>query len=138
MVLKLMVPLIAVVGAGFLAVVFYRWRNPGIIVRPGTGARLGALGGLFCTGITAVLAAVRVAVLREEGDIRRVLLDAVQQQAQRYPDPQFQATLDFMRSPAGLMFMMGALVVFALTAFLLLGTLGGALGGVVVGRRQRD
>lgn len=138
MVLKLVAPLIAVIGAGFLAVAFYRRNSPGVMVRAGAGARLGALCGAFCSAMTAVLGSMRVAFLHEGDQIRRVLLEAVQQTAARYPDPQFQPTLDFMRSSGGMVFMMAVLLVFALLAFLLLGTLGGALGGVVLGQRERS
>jgi hypothetical protein len=138
MVLKLMAPLIAVVGAGFFAVAFYRRNAPGVLVGPGAGARLGALCGLFCAAMTAVLAALRVAALREEVVIRRLMLDAVQQTAARYSDPQFQATLDFLRSPAGLVFMMAFLLILGLLTFLFLGVVGGALGGVVLGHRDRS
>jgi hypothetical protein len=137
-VLKLMVPLIAVIAAGFLAVAFYRRNLPGVVVRAGTGARLGALCGLFCSAMTAVLLALRVALLHEWAEIRRVLLEGVQQTAARYSDPQFQPSLDFMRSPTGLIVMMAFLVIFASLAFLLLGTLGGALGGAWLGRQDRS
>ena len=138
MVLKLMVPLVATIGAGFLAVAFYRRRNPELAMNARTGMRLGALCGLFCSGMTAILAAIRVAILREGGDIRNALLDIVRQTAARYPDPQFQAALDFWRSPAGLMFMLAVLLIFALLVFVLLGGLGGALAGSVLGRRDRS
>ena len=138
MVLKLVVPLIAAVGAGFLAVSLYRRRNPEIAMHARLGARLGALCGFFCSCMTAILAAVRVALLHEGEEVRRLLLDSIQQQAGRYPDPQFQATLDFIRSPAGLAFMMVFLAIFGLIVLLLLGTAGGALGGVAFGRKPRS
>jgi len=138
MVLKLMAPLIAVVGAGFFAVAFYRRNSPGVVVRAGAGARLGALCGLFCSAITAALGALRVAVLHEGEEIRRVMLDVVQQNAARYSDPQFQPTLDFLRSPAGLVLMMVFLLIIGFLIFLFLGTLGGALGGVILGRSDRS
>lgn len=137
MVLKLMVPILAVLGAGFLAVAFYRRNSPGIAVGAGAGARLGALCGLFCFGITAILEALAAVVLHKGEEIRRFLLDAIQQTAARYPDPQFQPGLDFMRSPAGLVFMMVFLLMFGFLTFLLLGTCGGALGGALLGRRDR-
>ena len=138
MVLKLIVPLIAALGAGFLAVALYRRSNPGIAVQARVGARLGALCGFFCFCMTAILAAIRVATLHEGGEIRRILTDAVQQQASRYSDPQLQASLDFMRSSAGLAFMMVLLAIFGLILFILLGTLGGAMGGAALGRRGRE
>jgi hypothetical protein len=137
MVLRLIVPVIAVIGAGFLAVALYRRRNPEIAVRARTGARLGAICGFFCAGMTAILGAFRVAILHEGGKIRTVLLDALQQQSSRYPAPEFQSSLDFFRSPTGLVLMLVFFFIVALILFILLGMLGGALGGVGVGRRDR-
>ena len=137
MVLKLMAPLIAVVGAGFFAVALYRRESPGVIVRPGMGARLGALCGLFCSAMTAALVALRIAVFHEGQEVRRMMLEAIQQNAARYSDPQFQPTWEFLRSPAGLVLMIFLLLIFGFMIFLFLGTLGGALGAAIVGRRDR-
>ena len=136
-VLKLMVPVIAAIGAGFLAVAFYRRRNPQIMVGPRQGARLGAICGLFCSGMMAVLLPLRVAVLHEGAEIHDALLEAVRQSAARNSDPQVQAALDFMRSPAGLAFMLALLLILGLVMLVLLGSLGGVLGGAVLGRRDR-
>jgi hypothetical protein len=138
MVFRLIVPVIAVIGAGFLAVALYRRRNPEIAVSARTGARLGAICGFFCAGMTAILGAFRVAILHEGGKIRTVLLDALQQQSGRYPDPEFQTSLDFFRSPTGLVLMLVFFFIVALILFILMGMLGGALGGVGMGRRDRS
>jgi len=138
MVCRLVVPLIAVLGAGFLAVAFYRRNTLGAAVRAGAGARLGALCGAFCAAMTAVLAALRIILLHEEGEIRQMLLDLLQQNAARYPDSQSQATLEFLRTPAGLVFMMAFLLIFAFFMFLFLATVGGAIGGAVMGRRDKS
>jgi hypothetical protein len=138
MVLRLIVPVIAVIGAGFLAVALYRRRNPEIAVRARTGARLGAVCGFFCAGMTAILGAFRVAILHEGGKIRTGLLDALQQQSGRSPDPDFQTSLNFFRSPTGLVLMLVFFLIVVLILFILLGMLGGALGGVGVGRRDRS
>jgi hypothetical protein len=138
MVCKLIVPVIAVIGAGFLAVSIYRRNNPTALLRAGTGARLGALCGLFCSAMTAVLGALRVLVLREGGEIRKTMLEVVQQSASRYSDPQSQAALDFLRSPAGLVLFMIVLLIFGCLMFILMGTVGGALGAAVLGRRGRS
>jgi len=137
MVLKLMVPLIAAIGAGFLAVAFYRRRNPEAAVNARSGARLGAICGLFCSGMTAVLTALRVALLHEGEAVRNALLEGIRQAAAKYPDPQFQASLDFMRSSAGLTLMLAALAIFGCVTILLLGALGGTLGGAMLGRQDR-
>jgi hypothetical protein len=138
MVLRLIVPVIAVIGAGFLAVALYRRRNPEIVVSARTGARLGAICGFFCAGMTAILGALRVAILHEGGKILTVLLDALQQQSGRYSDPEFQAPLDFFRSPTGLVLMLMFFFIAALIILILLGMLGGALGGASLGRRDRS
>jgi hypothetical protein len=137
MVLKLVVPLIAVVGAGFLAVSLYRRQSPEVPISAGAGARLGALCGLFCSAITTILGSLRVLILHEAGEIRSAMLDAVQHTATVYSDPQFQQTLDFLRTPTGMVFMMVCMLIFMFLIFLLLATLGGALGGVTLGRRNR-
>jgi hypothetical protein len=134
MVCKLVVPVIAVIGAGFLAVAIYRRNNPTARLRAGTGARLGALSGLFCSAITAVLGALRVLALNEGGEIRKTMLDVLQQTATRYPDPQSQSALEFLRGPAGLAFFM----LFGALMFILMGTIGGALGAALRGRRDRS
>jgi len=138
MVLGLMVPLIAVLGAGFLAVAFYRRNHPHVAVRAGSGARLGAVCGVFCSGMTAILGALRVAILHEGNAIRNWILDQVRQTAVRFPGPQSQPGLEFMRSPVGLMFMLAFLLVAGAVLLVLLSTLGGALGGALLGRRDKN
>lgn len=145
MVLRLIVPVIAVIGAGFLAVALYRRRNPEIAVSARTGARLGAVCGFFCFGITLVLGALRVTILHEGaevwtavGEIRAAVLQNLQQQAGRYSAEQLQTTLDFVRSPSGLVVILSFLFLLALIVFILMSVLGGALGGVGMRRRDRS
>jgi len=138
MVCKLVVPVIAVIGAGFLAVSIYRRNNPAALLRAGTGARLGALCGLFCSAMTAVLGALRVLALREGGEIRKAMLDVIRQSASRYSDPQSQSALELLRSPTGLVLFMMVLLIFGCLMFILMGTIGGALGAAVLGRRNRS
>jgi FtsH-binding integral membrane protein len=137
MVLQLIVPVIAAIGAGFLAVALYRRRNPEIAVHARTGARLGAIAGFFCAGMTAILGTLRVAILREGGKIRAALLAAVDQQAVRYNDPQSQTVLDFLRSPTGILLFLVFLIIVGIIVLIVLGMLGGALGGASLSRRDR-
>jgi len=138
MVAKLVVPVIAVIGAGFLAVAFFRRRAPEAAMNSRAGARLGALCGLFSSGITAILLSLKITLLHQGGEVRRMILDWIQQAAARYPDPQAQPTLDFLRSSGGMIFMLVFFLIFAFLVFLILGTLGGALGGAILGRRDRS
>ncbi len=136
MALGLMVPFLAVVGAGFLAVGFYRRRNPGVSIRAGAGARLGAASGLLCYGMSAVLEAL-VAIFHKGAVLRDKMLEAIQQAASRTTDPQAVAMLDYLKSPAGMALMMVFVLIFAFIAFVVLSSLGGALGGVLLGRANR-
>ncbi len=129
---------LAVLGAGFLAVAFYLRRIPGTVVSAKEGARLGGISGLLCFGMWAILEALAVAVLHKGPEVRKVMLDAVEQQASRYSDPQFQATVDFMRSPAGVTVMMVGTLVVAFLACVILASIGGALAGAFLGRRGRS
>lgn len=138
MVLKLINPIIAGVGAGFLAVALYRRGNPLVAIRAGSGARIGAVAGFFCAGVTGIFGTIRVLILHEVGAIRALLLENVRQTATRYSDPQYQQTLDFMRSDAGLAFMLAFVLIAGLVALVLLGMLGGAVGGASLGRRGRS
>jgi hypothetical protein len=137
MCLGLMVPILAMLGAGFLAVVLYRRRTSGGFLKAWTGAQIGAASGLFSFGMAAIIEAVAVAVFRSGGQIRGKMLEAIQQASSRTSDPQAQQVFDYFKSPAGMAVMMVFVLVFALLSFILMGGIGGALGGVFFGRRDR-
>jgi hypothetical protein len=137
MCLGLMVPFLAMLGAGFLAVVIYRRRAAGALVKASTGAQLGAVSGMFSFGMAAIVEAVAVAVFRSGAQVREKMLGAIQQAASRTNDPQAQAVFDYFKSPAGMALMMVFVLIFALVSFIVLGGIGGALGGVFLGRRDR-
>jgi hypothetical protein len=137
MALGLMVPFLAVAGAGFLAVGFYRRRHPGALIKPGAGARLGAVSGLLCFGMSAVLEALSLAIFPKGAVLREKMLEAIQQTASHTTDPQAVAMLDYLKSPGGMAVMMVFVLIFAFVAFVALSSLGGALGGIVLGRANR-
>jgi hypothetical protein len=137
MCLGLMVPILAMLGAGFLAVVLYRWRTLGGFIKAWTGGQIGAVSGLFSFGMAAIIEAVAVAVFRSGGEIRNKMLDAIQQAASRTNDPQAHQVFDYFKSPAGMAVMMVFVLIFALLSFIVVGGIGGALGGVFFGRRDR-
>ncbi len=137
MVLGLMASFLAVVGAGFLAVGFYRRRNPGVLIKAGEGARLGAVSGLLCFAMSAVLEAFRLAMFHKGAVLRDKMLEGIQQAGSRTTDPQAVAMLDYLKSPAGMAAMMGLVLIFAFVACVVLSSLGGALGGILLGRANR-
>jgi hypothetical protein len=129
-------PFVAALGVGFLAVAFSRRRAPGI--RSGAGARLGALSGLLFFGMSTILQTLAVAVLHKSSEIRSEMLDKVQQAAARYPGPEGQGFVDFVKTPNGFATMMVASIIFGVIAFIVLGSCGGALGAALLGRRGRS
>jgi hypothetical protein len=137
MALGLMVPFLAVVGAGFLAVGFYRRRNPGVPIKAGAGARLGAVSGLLCFAMSAVFEALALAIFRKGAVLRDKMLEAIQQAASRTTDPQAVAMLDYLKSPRGMAVMTVSVLIFAFIAFVVLSSLGGALGGILLSRANR-
>ena len=130
-------PFVGMVSVGFLAVVFYRQGRPGASIRPGTGARLGALSGLICFAMASIVEAMLVLVLHRGSEIRQALLTAINQAAARTSDAQALAMFEHFRSPEGLEFLMVFGLLFGLVAAIVLSALSGALGGAVLGPRRK-
>jgi hypothetical protein len=130
-------PFVAMLGAGILAVIFSRRRSPEMVIKAGRGARLGAISGLFCFGMSAALEAMVVAVFHKGPEVRNAMLQVIQQAAAKSNDPQVTAALDYFKSPQGLAVMLLFALVSAFFASIILGSIGGALGGAFLGRRDR-
>jgi hypothetical protein len=130
-------PFVGMVSVGFLAVVFYRQGRPQASIRPGTGARLGALSGLICFAMASIVEAMLVLVLHRGSEIRQALLTAINQAAARTSDAQALAMFEHFRSPEGLEFLMVFGLLFGLVAAIVLSALSGALGGAVLGPRRK-
>ena len=122
---------------GFLAVAFSRQRGAGTVIRAAAGARLGALSGLVFFGGSTILQLLAVVVLHKGAEIRSQMIDTFQQAAARYPGPELQPVLDFVKSPGGFTFMMVASLFVGFMAFTILGGVGGALGASLLRRRDR-
>ena len=130
-------PFVAMLGAGSLAVIFARRRSPEMVMKAGTGARLGAISGLFCFGMSATLEAIVVAVFHKGPEVRSAMLQIIQQTAAKTNDPQVAAALDYFKSPQGVVVVLLFALVTAFFASIILGSIGGALAGVFLGRRDR-
>jgi hypothetical protein len=131
-------PFVAMLSVGFLAVVFYRQRQPEIPINAGVGARIGALGGLLWFGMSFILQGLVVVVLQKGPELRDEMFKRMQQTAASANDPQVQAMIDYFKTPAGLALLIVMGVVFAFVAALALGALGGAVGGSLFGRRNKS
>jgi hypothetical protein len=128
---------LGMIAAGVLAVLFYRRRNADANLSPGMGARLGAISGMLGFGIFAVFTSVEVLVFHSGGQLRAALLEAVQQSASRTADPQAQQILDYLKSPPGLALVMVLGLAVMFVVFLIFSSLGGALGAVLLRRKNR-
>jgi hypothetical protein len=137
MFLRLMVPPLATLGAGCLAVILYHRRSSMPRVDARSGAQLGAVTSLLSSAVFAIFSAIVFTVLQAGGQIREQLLDALQQVASRSNDPQMQAALDLLKKPDGL----AAKFILGMVGFFLIsvaaGSIGGALTGAFFGRRSR-
>jgi hypothetical protein len=123
----------AALGAGFLAVVLYRRRDPGTMVKAGIGARLGAASGFLCFMFSGIFMALAATVPDVRAKLREQMLEAIQKAASRSNDAQVQAAVQILQTPEGLAMM----VILAAVLFILMGSIGGALGGAFLSRRDR-
>lgn len=135
--LGLMVPLLAALGAGFLAVTLYHYRNPAWSVNARSGAQLGAVCGVLFFGIAAIFETLAVALFHAGGEVRGKMLEALQQAASRSNDPQVQAVLERLKTPEGIALMLGFALVVLFLVSIAAGSLAGALTGAFLGRRKR-
>jgi hypothetical protein len=133
-------PFVALLITGLLAVVFYRQGQPGVSIRPRLGARLGIVSGLLCFGISTLLFALGTTVPELRARMHDQVLDYFQQMAAKYGAtyPQFQTALEQLKTPDGFVAFVIAMGVFGLGFSIILGSLGGFLGAVVLGRRDRE
>ncbi|MGA9507198.1 MAG: zinc ribbon domain-containing protein [Candidatus Sulfotelmatobacter sp.] len=137
MALGLMVPLLAVLGAGVLAVNLYHWQNRGWNVNARSGAKLGALCGILFFGISAVFETLATTLFHTGGQFRQKMLEALQQAASRTSDPQVQSAFESLKTPQGiaLMLVFGLVVLFLVS--IAAGSIAGALTGAFLSRRNR-
>jgi hypothetical protein len=131
-------PFVAMFSVGFLAVVFYRQRRREIVIKATAGAGLGALGGLLWFAISSVVEALIVIFLHKGPELHNELMLRIQQAASQTSDPQVLAIFERLKTEGGFEILMLTGLIFAFLAAIVLGSLGGALGSVVLGRRDRS
>lgn len=131
-------PFVAMFCVGFLAVVFYRQRQREILIKATAGAGLGALGGLLWFAMSSILEALIVIFLHKGPELRNELVARIQQAASQTSDPQVLAIFERLKSEGGLEVLMLTGLIFAFLAAIVLGSLGGALGSVILGRRDKS
>lgn len=128
---------IGMLSAGFLAVVFYRRRRPAAIVKAAFGMVLGAISGIFAFLFVVAFEVVSMFVLRNTAEVRAKLLEFLKQLSQRTTDPQVLAMIDSLKSPGGEASLIVFFLLCLLFGFVIFSSIGGALGGTLLGRRHR-
>lgn len=122
---------------GFLAVVFYRKRNPLVRLTSGLGARLGAMSGAIAYGILVLLLAISVTLFHAGGKLREAMMQAIQQAVARSSDPQATQMLEWFRTPQGMAVLLIAGIIFAFLFFVAISSIGGALGAVMLRNKEQ-
>ncbi len=122
--------------AGALAVRFYRRRRPQTTISAGMGARLGAASGLLGFFFYSIPQALRLAFFHLGGSVREAMQKAIEQSAAQSPDPKAQEIMRNLMSPGALAAFLTLLVVLFFLAFLVLSSLGGAIGASVWGNKE--
>jgi hypothetical protein len=130
-------PFVSALGAGFLAAAFSQRRTPGLPIGSAYGARLGAFSGLLLFAMSTLLEALVVALLHKGPEVQAQMMEKLQQVGTRYPGPQVEPFLEFVKSPGGFAFMVVFSLFFGLVAFLVMGAVGGAISAAFVGRRKQ-
>ncbi len=122
---------------GSLSVVFYRRRNPLANITPGMGSRLGMASGVLGGCIFTLLLSAGTVVLHAWDQIRQKVIELVEQAAARNPDPQAQQAMEFFKTPQGIALLVTSALVATLVGFVIFSGLGGALGAVLLRRKER-
>ncbi len=129
---------VAMLAAGFLAVVFYRQRRPGIPLTASDGAKLGALAGLLCSSVISLFIALAATVPDARTTMRDQLIEGARKLAAWLPaDSNVQALIDQLKTPRGFAVVMIQGMIGLFIFSIILASLGGAIGGAVFRRRDK-
>lgn len=124
------VPLAVVIiipAGGWLAVFLYGRGQSRRAVNGGIGARIGAVTGLFAFALYSLILAV--VMVFQRGQLLEEVRNAMRQAAAQNPNPQAQQVLEKMMTPEGIAIMVTLSAVFLFFIFLVLCSIGGAIGG---------
>lgn len=127
---------LGMVTSGLLATFIYRRRAPESVLSVGAGTRLGALSGLIGSAVFAVLSTLGILVSHKGTWLRETMLESIQEAAARSSDPQAQQAVEFFKTPQGFATSLIVASIFLFIAFLVLSAAGGAIGALVM--RKKD
>ena len=126
---------VGMVAAGAIAVVLYCRRISAPAITAGIGAKVGALSGAIGFAIFGVFLGLDVTIFHSGAELREAMTRAVEQAAARAADPQAQSVASWLKSPDGMVLMMEFVLFFTFVIFLILASIGGALGAALMRKR---
>jgi ABC-type antimicrobial peptide transport system permease subunit len=117
-------------------VAVYRRRIGASAVSPALGARLGLISGAIGFVFFAIVGSLQLLFSNAGHGLREEVMKQLEQVAAQYP-AQAQQALEYLKSAQGWGFIVALSTVFTLLMFLLLSTIGGAVGGAMLSRKDR-
>ena len=129
--LGMLLPFLAIVLAGALAVYFYR-RESGIVLPTKLASRLGGAAGVVATGIQSIYFIIWIFVFHRQKEYIDSVTRVLHSFGADSSIPDIQSSLRIMFTPAGL----AITLFFVMIIALLLSSVGGALGSLWM--RPRD
>jgi len=127
---------LAMLAAGILCVILYRRRCRMGHLTLGMGAKLGALVGALGSAILAAILGL-AAAFGFGPQIHETFLKALQEYAARSSDPRLPQVMDLTKTSEGFAVLLTLALAATLVAFLIFSTLGGALGALLLRRKDR-
>ena len=122
-------------GGVFSVWLYARGKDPNEIAA-GTGARVGAVTGLFSYLIYGIIVAAQVS--SQKGMIEETMRKAIEQAVARNPNPQTQAMMNQIMTPEGIATILAVSAVIFLFVFLIFGALGGSVGAAMLRNKSAD
>jgi hypothetical protein len=126
-----MIPLLGMVLTGALAVFFYRHENR---VSPPTalGSRLGGAAGVVAFAINALMVTIRIFIFHAQQEYIDAILKIAQKFGANVADPDIQASIHNLFTPAGL----AITFFFGMIFTVVLASVGGALASLLLRPRN--
>jgi hypothetical protein len=102
---------------------------------PAQGGWLGACTGLLSFLVFLIFAGIQAALNRAE--MRQAMINGLQEQLARNPDPNFHQAANWLITPAGMVFLLALSMMVFLALFVGLATVTGTLAAAISGNRGR-
>ena len=120
---------------GFLAVFFYRRRSWRAEPTPSAGFKLGAIAGLFASGLFGIVVAMMLTVSNQAAELHQQIMERFRAAESRATDPQQKQVMEFLMTPQAMRVEMIVSAVFMAVIFVVLSGIGGAVAASLLRRK---